>query len=298
MADVLLRIGEFARLIPLPVRTVRYYADIGLLPPSATDPATGYRRYELALLDRARRLLALRAMGLALDEIGPILDDELSPDRFRAVLEAHVAELEAERARLDERLRLARACLAQQVPPLSVSDQHRSHPPTPDLSTPTEEAPMTDITIITTEPKRIASLRDRLTTIEQIPDLFPRLFDVVDPTVAVGPAALLYHHFAEDGSDIDLEAVLPIPDDTPTDAFAERGVEVRTLEPLRVATYTHHGSFNRLHEAHERLLRWIDDHDFEVVGPSYEWNIVCTPPVTQDDESYVTEIHIEIAERT
>ncbi|MGI9595840.1 MAG: MerR family transcriptional regulator, partial [Acidimicrobiales bacterium] len=66
---MLLQIGEFARLADLSVRNVRYYGDVGLLPPSSVDPTTGYRRYTVGQLERARQLIALKATGLSLDEI-------------------------------------------------------------------------------------------------------------------------------------------------------------------------------------------------------------------------------------
>lgn len=82
MTYMLLQIGEFARLAGLPVRTVRYYGDVGLLPPSSVDPASGYRRYGIDQLERARQLIALKSTGLTLDEIRLVLDDHLTATSF------------------------------------------------------------------------------------------------------------------------------------------------------------------------------------------------------------------------
>lgn len=43
-------VGEFARLVRVPVKTLRYYDEIGLFAPTDVDPATGYRRYTAAQL--------------------------------------------------------------------------------------------------------------------------------------------------------------------------------------------------------------------------------------------------------
>lgn len=270
MTYMLLQIGEFARLAGLPVRTVRYYGDVGLLPPSSVDPASGYRRYGIDQLERARQLIALKSTGLTLDEIRLVLDDHLTGDQFRALLQAKVVELEAESHRLGQQLQRARAQLEQ----INRRIEH----------------PMADVTVKQSERKTIAYVREQIGGIEQIAPMFPRLFDSVDLEDGVGVAGNIYHYFAEDGSSIDVEAALPVADDYRPSGEAK----VRVIEPAQVACLTHHGAFNRLHEAHAELLGWIEANGFVVAGPAYEWNLVCTPPVTQDNESYVTEIQVEV----
>jgi len=90
---VLLRIGEFARLVQLPVRTVRYYGDIGLLPPTETDPATGYRLYDLDRVERGRRLLALKALGLPLDAVQARVEHDSTDSRAFQELGGQVLKL-------------------------------------------------------------------------------------------------------------------------------------------------------------------------------------------------------------
>jgi DNA-binding transcriptional MerR regulator len=268
---MLLRIGEFARLVGLSVRTVRYYGDVGLLPPNSVDPATGYRRYRIVEIERARRLIALKESGLSLEEIRMVLDDRLTADQFRTLLEAKVVELQTEAARLDEQLKRAQAQLEQ----LTRRMEHT----------------MPEVTLKQTEQKKIAFIREELSGIEAIPELFERFFSLVDPTDAVGPAGNIYHHFADDGRSIDIEAVIPVADGYQ----APDGVSVRLLPSTEVAVLTHRGAFNRLHEAHSEVLSWVAGNGYEVVGPSYEWNLVCEPPVTQDNESYVTDVEVEVA---
>lgn len=267
---MLLQIGEFARLIDLPVRTVRYYGDVGLLPPSSVDPASGYRRYTVDQVERGRRLIALKASGLSLEEIRLVLDDHPTTAQFRTLLESKVVELAAEADRLDEQLQRAKAQLEQ-------LERRMEHP-------------MANVEIKRSERKTIAYIRQQIGGIQEIGPMFPRLFESVDPADAVGPACNVYHHFADDGSSIDIEAALPVSDDYKPAGEAK----IRVIEPTEVACLTHKGAFNRLHEAHAELLGWIDANGYKVAGPSYEWNIVCTPPVTQDNESYVTDIEVEV----
>ena len=68
-----LLIGEFARRCRLPVSTVRYYADVGLLRPAEVDPHTGYRRYRSDQIEQAVLLSRLRAIGVPLAAMKEIL---------------------------------------------------------------------------------------------------------------------------------------------------------------------------------------------------------------------------------
>ena len=107
------RIGEFSKICRVPVSALRYYSDLGLLPPVQIDPGSGYRYYEATQLPRLNRILALKDLGLSLDEIGSILNDELSAVELRGMLRLKraemsqaVAEQQARLARVENRLRL------------------------------------------------------------------------------------------------------------------------------------------------------------------------------------------------
>ncbi|WDZ83118.1 MerR family transcriptional regulator [Micromonospora cathayae] len=65
----LLTIGVFARTVRLTPKALRLYDDLGLLPPAAVDPDTGYRLYHPDQVPRARLIGRLRAIGMPLAEI-------------------------------------------------------------------------------------------------------------------------------------------------------------------------------------------------------------------------------------
>ena len=90
----MLRIGTFARLGGVSAKTLRDYDALRLFRPGWVDPATGYRAYSPAQLPELRRILALREMGVGLDEIGGLVSGGAD---LRAVLERRRAELERER---------------------------------------------------------------------------------------------------------------------------------------------------------------------------------------------------------
>lgn len=100
-------IGELARRSGLPVRTLRFYADAGVLPEAARSEA-GYRLFGPDAVARARLLRTLRELGVGLAGIQRVLAAEMSLPELAG---RHVRALDAQiRA-----LRLQRAVLAAVV---------------------------------------------------------------------------------------------------------------------------------------------------------------------------------------
>jgi DNA-binding transcriptional MerR regulator len=63
------RIGEFARLAGVSIKTLRYYDAIGLLSPAAIDARTQYRLYASRQLQDVATIRSLKALGASLNEI-------------------------------------------------------------------------------------------------------------------------------------------------------------------------------------------------------------------------------------
>jgi DNA-binding transcriptional MerR regulator len=72
--DGLMPIGRFARLVGLSQKALRLYHAQGVLVPAAIDPASGYRLYAAEQIPRAEAIRRLRRMGMALAEVGGVLD--------------------------------------------------------------------------------------------------------------------------------------------------------------------------------------------------------------------------------
>uniref|UniRef100_A0AAU2V1K6 MerR family transcriptional regulator n=1 Tax=Streptomyces sp. NBC_00003 TaxID=2903608 RepID=A0AAU2V1K6_9ACTN len=99
-----LTIGQLARRTGLPVRTIRYWSDIGALPPVGRSHG-GYRLYDAESVARLELVRTLRELGLSLDDVRRVLAREVTVAEVAA---AHVAALDAQiRA-----LRVSRAVLS------------------------------------------------------------------------------------------------------------------------------------------------------------------------------------------
>ena len=101
--DTTYSIGELARRTGLTVKAIRYYSDLGIVPPSGRTPA-GYRRYDADAVARLDLVRTLRDLGLDLATIRKVVDRDIP---LSEVASAH-AEALAAQIRV---LRLRRAVL-------------------------------------------------------------------------------------------------------------------------------------------------------------------------------------------
>jgi DNA-binding transcriptional MerR regulator len=85
-------IGALARLTGLPVRTLRFYSDSGLVAPAGRSEA-GYRLYDGCAAARVELVRTLRELGVDLPTVRRVLERELS---VPAVARAHAAALDAQ----------------------------------------------------------------------------------------------------------------------------------------------------------------------------------------------------------
>lgn len=97
------QIGELARMTGLTVRTIRFYSDSGLIPPTSRTSG-GYRTYDAEALARLKLVRTLRDLGVDLPTAGRVLAREVS---MTDVARAHADAIDAQM----KTLRLRRAVL-------------------------------------------------------------------------------------------------------------------------------------------------------------------------------------------
>ena len=88
----LLTIGELSRRTGLPVRTIRYWSDAGVVPEAARS-AGRHRLYDSAGLARLELVATLRELGLSHAEVRRVLDRESTVAEVAAI---HVAALDVQ----------------------------------------------------------------------------------------------------------------------------------------------------------------------------------------------------------
>jgi predicted transcriptional regulator YdeE/DNA-binding transcriptional MerR regulator len=108
----MIKIGDFSKLAHVSIKTLHHYDDLGLLKPVHVDRYSGYRYYEIGQLSRLNRILALKDLGLALEQVAELLRADLSTAEMRGMLRlkqvelvTHVEEEQARLLRVEQRLR-------------------------------------------------------------------------------------------------------------------------------------------------------------------------------------------------
>jgi DNA-binding transcriptional MerR regulator len=274
---VMLTIGAFARLGGVSVRTLRHYEQVGVLMPEETDPVTGYRYYRARQLARLHRIQALKDLGLSLQQLGPLLDDDLSAAQLsgmlvltRAQLADRVAEDQGRLARVEQRLRY-----------IEMED---------DMSI--------DMVIKHIPALRVAQVRYRGDEGLDFYDVrewgeaaFQALFDALQ-AASVSPEGSQFGHY-EQRADGTLTPVLAVPiGDQP---FADtRDVETAVLPAIDAVVTVYRGAPDHdvIGPIYGQMARYAEDHGQRVEGPGRD----CVVAVEGDQLVMELQLPVESAD--
>jgi DNA-binding transcriptional MerR regulator len=279
----MIKIGEFSKLVQVPVPTLRYYDQIGLLKPVAVDRFTGYRYYSAGQLPRLHRILALKGLGFSLEQIGAVLDEGLTPEQMRGMLRLRHAQISQQLVDMQSQLVEVEVRLQQ----IEREEQLSTY----------------DVILKQVEPLLVASVRAILPNHSAVGALFGEVYEAIRPYVAEalhpnpeegGQTLVLCYDTEFKEHSVDGAAAFMLRRHIP-----ESGrVRVHELPAGTMAATVHHGSYQTIGEAHEAILTWIDANGYRIIGPDRELNLFHTMPIRPDDPSYVTEIQYPVEKAT
>jgi DNA-binding transcriptional MerR regulator/predicted transcriptional regulator YdeE len=276
------KIGEFSKLAQVTVPTLRYYDQVGLLTPVQVDRDTGYRYYDAGQLRRLHRILALKGLGLSLDQIGTVLADGLALEEIRGMLRLRHAQISQELVERQSQLVTVEARLRQ------IEREEQLSP--------------YDVMLKQVAPQLVASVRAILPSHSACYPLFVEAYEALgsQSAEALGPhpgepgqTLVLWYDTEHKERDVDGAAAFILRCRVP-----DRGrMRVHELPAATMAATVHHGPYNTIGEAHEAVLTWIDANGYRVHGPDREVYLFNKAPIRQDDSSYVTEIQYPVERR-
>ncbi|MEU8085482.1 MerR family transcriptional regulator [Micromonospora sp. NPDC049101] len=114
-------IGELARRTGLSVKTIRYYADSGIVPPTDRSP-TGYRLFDAAAVARLELVRTLRDLGVDLAAIRRVVNHEVP---LHEVTAAHAEALAVQIRVLRLRQAVLTVAARRGSGPAEVDELHR-----------------------------------------------------------------------------------------------------------------------------------------------------------------------------
>ncbi len=266
-------IGDFAKYGRVSVRMLRHYDAIGLLAPARVDAASGYRYYEAAQLARLNRIVALKDLGLRLDQIRSILDEQVGVEQLRGMLRLRRLELESQLSDTAIRLRQVEARLRTIESEDAMPDNDIVLKPLPAVR-------VVELTAIAAsyEPEDIGPV---------IGPLFERLW--MSLTEAdVRPAGPGIARYADaEGGRIVVYAAFPIGEEVTEVA----GADIVVLpEVPHAATIVHQGDMQDVLPTGQILARWIEANGYVSAGYAREVSL----HVPENRAEWVTELQVPV----
>jgi len=265
------QIGEFSRITELPVKTLRFYHEQGLLVPAHVDPQNGYRFYNDENLARARVIKQLRALDFSLEEVGEILKFDADEESFleKLVEQKEVLQLEVERLtninKTIDRIILFESSMRKKMAESKFE----------------------------IEEKRVDNLLICGIRIQGKYAECGKAFSTLGRKFGRhirGQAMLLHYDTEYKEDDADFEACMPIAKGESTEE-----IDVKVLPGGRCVSLLHQGPFDTLGRSYELLTKYINEKRYQVKCPSREIYIKGPGMIFKgNSQNYVTEIQMMI----
>lgn len=275
-------IGEFSRIAQVPKSQLRYYDETGLLKPAEIDEWTSYRYYSVEQLPIIHRIMALRDLGLSLEQIKRLIADDVSVEEIRGMYLLRKNQIEQSLQDEIVRLRILEARLNHLENESSLSQ--------PDVvlkSVP--EQPLIGTRI------QLPSLFDVFGILQQMQATLPAAVGKTN----MGHISVVFHSSFFETQEVDITVGYLLHKRLEAAVVLPNGIEMKTQMlpemPLAASTVRPGGPENNV-ESHERIGRWALENGYSLAGEGRE--LVITPPRSATDRTgMVTEVQIPVIKR-
>ena len=269
------RIGEFSKIAQVSGRLLRYYDEIGLFSPIHIDKFTGFRYYSAEQMSDLNRILALKDLGLSLDQIQRVLRDNISPDEMQGMLLLKKAEIEQllqdepKRIRgIESRLQSIRN--AQANKPLNVVIKHSPVQP-------------------------VLSMRRVVDSFDVAMGLFGHIRSALPEKSTYGLCFCMCHSESIVDRDMDLELGQLIEAKTHAPVLMDGGLQLQFRELPAVetmATIVVKGSLETIHTGYTEIGIWAEMNGYRFADTPRE--LTLQVPQTADSSDLITEIQFPV----
>ncbi|CAI8717160.1 putative transcriptional regulator [Brevibacillus sp. IT-7CA2] len=274
----MLSIGEFSKICGVSTKTLRYYAEIGLMNPDEINPENGYRYYSIKQLKKMLFINRLKSYHFSLDEIKAILEweEDQAEEKLVSALLRNQREMYEKRNALDYTIKQLNHDLSkmeQGIPMMSYLDN-------------------IEVQLVETQPIHILSLRQMMTSDDYATGYgkyFSKLYERIaaEKLTLLGTPMTIYHSPEFNPAGNDTEFALPI-------AEAVKGT--RDLLGGLCAMSVCKGPYSELTAVYARQREWVENEGYELVRSPYEV-YVTTPDHASVPEELVTEVYFPVRKK-
>jgi len=255
----------------LPIKTLRFYHEKGVLTPARVEAETGYRYYSRANLDQADVIRALRDLDFSLETVREILASHDDDADLLDYLEARKVELRAEMERREEIVRVLDLILDKERETRTMLN-----------------AQADQVVTKTLPPVIVAGLRMK-GRYADCGKAFGKIGRKVGRHIA-GKAMMLCYDQEYREDDADFEPCMPLKR-----LIEAEGLNVRELEGGPHLSLIHHGPYDDVSRTYSRLLEHAKENGIQLKSPSREVYIKGPGMIFKGNpKKYITEIQFPI----
>lgn len=265
-SGTLYRIGMFAQMNRVTIKTLRFYESQGLLEPAFVDETNGYRYYTMDQMAVLHQITALKQAGFTLEDIRKLqsgVDAKAFLSRKRTEILAKIAELTGQLAMLDGYMEGSGSTL---------------------------EAP---VLIRSIPAVTAAAMEKRIESYDALFDLMPAMGAEMERLgCECAVPEYCFTNYLEPGykeEQILIETCEAVKEKKEDSAL----VKFREFPEIQAACIYHKGSYNEFSRSYAAILRFIEENGYEICGNIREkyidgvWN-------KEKEEDWLSEIQIPV----
>lgn len=281
-------IGEVSHTTNVPIKTLRYYDEIGLLVPGFRNEESNYRYYEKEQLLTLFIIRKLKCLGFPLKEIKTLVYNSDADSLSKCIhqrLDEILSTIESLKEQYSEgEFLLERLSMGNDILSSLGEDDPREHVPDSILNIQVEEIPLSNV-IFTRKIQR------NYKNMEVSIDRWLEIFRMVSghKLKILGPVTLTYHNYQLEqffNNNCDLEISVEVNGTRPQPEF-------KTYGGFLAVTAYHIGSNKGMINTHIEAIKWLNQNGYTICGPISERYIV-SPVDIKNESSHITKIIIPV----
>lgn len=274
----MLSIGEFSNICKVSTKTLRYYAEVGLLLPNEINPENGYRYYAVEQLETMLFINRLKTYNFSLDEIKAILESKDIQD------ENLCFSLVQKKIEIAKQIQTFESTLKQMNNDiLSLKNGKSIMSYLDDI----------DIKLVEVEKMYLISIRKRICEpnfANEYKECFHKLLRMITDKklTAVASPMVLFHDSEFTPLGLDTEFAIPVK---------ERATGTRDFSPGLCIKTVLCGSYLNLASVYTKQREWADKEGYESSGALHEVYQV-DPSMISNESELITEVYYPVKKKT
>lgn len=273
----MLSIGEFSNICKVSTKTLRYYAEIGLILPDEINPENGYRYYSIEQLETMLFINRLKSYNFSLEEIKTILNsEELQDEKLYFALNKKKKEIEKQVKDFEKTL----SELNNDILNLQRGKSIMSYLENIDVQL--VEIPMMYLL-------SIRKMVQEYEFAEEYKKCFNKLFKKIQDNklTIIAPPMVLFHSAEYTPFGLDTEFAIPVKDYVTGTRDFHPGLCLKTVV---------HGSYSNLSSVYTKQREWAEKEGYESRNALYE--VYVTDPTQVAKESdLITEVYYPVKKK-